>query len=65
MPCHIVVNSQTPEPTRETIRAFGATVEVYGHSVTDSVYRAKQLVEEDPKMFLVHPFDHQAIWLML
>lgn len=62
MPCHIVVNKQTPESTRETIAAFGASVEIYGNSVNESVVRAKQLAEEDPKLFLVHPFDHKAIW---
>lgn len=62
MPCHIVVSEQTPESTKETIAAFGASVEVFGRSVGDSVGRARTLAKENPKSFLIHPYDHPAIW---
>ena len=60
--CLIVVQSEASPKIIETLKKYGAIVEVFGHSCIDVIQRALELTKTDPKKFFIHPFDDQILW---
>lgn len=60
VPCLVVVPSRTSALMRDRIAAEGAEVRVHGEVWDDAHAHAQELAQEGG--FLVHPFDHPAVW---
>ncbi|KAH7636836.1 hypothetical protein HUG17_7042 [Dermatophagoides farinae] len=62
IPCHIIVGQKTPSIICDAVREYGATVERYGIVWEQANQHAIETTIDSKTAFLVHPFDHQAIW---
>ena len=65
MTCHIVVTRRTTREVCDTIRSFGATVEIFGDVWDDANSQAIKLTKGSQTSYLVHPFDHPVLWQVL
>ena len=65
IPCHIIVGQKTPSLICDSVREFGATVERYGTVWEQANQYAIETTIDSKSTFLVHPFDHQALWYYL
>nr|XP_027205562.1 NADH dehydrogenase [ubiquinone] iron-sulfur protein 2, mitochondrial-like [Dermatophagoides pteronyssinus] len=62
IPCHIIVGQKTPSLICDSVREYGATVERYGTVWEQANQYAIETTIDSKSTFLVHPFDHQALW---
>ncbi|KAH7636837.1 nadh dehydrogenase [Dermatophagoides farinae] len=62
IPCHIIVGQKTPMVVCDAMRSYGATLERYGDTWEEANKHAIETITNTKTAFLVHPFDHLAVW---
>ena len=62
IPCHIIVGRKTPMAFCDAMRSYGATLERFGDTWEEANKHAIETTTNTKTAFLVHPFDHLAVW---
>lgn len=58
----IVVQRGTSAEICNTIKSYGATIEVCGDSFEEAKNQAYRIIADSSRSFLVHPFDDPILW---